>query len=463
MTMAEVLRDWIYDFDLDRAPEDILSDGRLRVLDTFGLCLAAADTPLGRSIHTGALSLPGAQGGDATVIGFGSRCPPQTAALVNGTLAHAMDFDDTHLPSLVHPSAPIVSVALALAEVFGRSGADVLAAVIAGNEAACRLGTATPGAFHRNGLHPTGILCTPIAAVVSARLMGLDRAQALNALGIACSQSSGVLESYKDGTWVKTLHPGWSAHAGIVAAYLAQSGFSGPATGLDGRFGVLRAMIDGPSTELDETAVTGDLGQRWETRANFYKLYPCAHVILPFIEMARAARGGSIDPDRIVRIIAEIPERYIPVVCEPRPEKIAPKTNTHARASLAYAVAAAMAHGRVGVEEYSDAAISDPAVLAIAQRVEHAPLDPVPEGDGFPGALTIEFADGTRERHVLVSRSGHPSEPGTPASVIRKFREITETRLAEKSGNALLNSIITLEKQHKIDGLLAFSCMEPSN
>ena len=414
MTMSETLRDWLYGFSLADAPQDIIEHGRYRLLDTVGLCIAAGPTPLGRSIHDGAVDLAGG-GGAATVIGFGTKCPPQIAAMVNGTLAHAMDFDDTHLPSLLHPSAPLVSAALAVAECHGKSGADVLNAVIAGNEIACRIAMAAPGAFHRKGLHPTGIVSTPVVALVCARLMGLDRDKVLHALGIACSQASGLLESFQDGTWVKTLHPGWSAHGGIVAAHLAKAGFTGPSTGLDGRFGLLRAMLDGPTTSLDEAAVTEGLGDHWESRSNFYKLYPCAQVLLPFVELAVAAREEIGERDRVIRIRAEIPALYIPVVCEPRPEKIAPNTNTHARASLAYAVAVAMAHGRVGMDDYTDDAIHDPEVLSIADLVEHAALEPVPDGDGFAGALTVELADGSSWRRDMVSRMGHPQSSRPPA------------------------------------------------
>jgi 2-methylcitrate dehydratase PrpD len=453
--MAATLVDWVRGFEVAHAPPDILADGRLRVLDVLGLCLAAADTPLGRSIHAGATDL--GEGGASTLIGFADQAPAHLAAMVNGTLGHAMDFDDTHLPSLMHPSAPIVAAALALAEKHAKGGADVLAAVIAGNEAACRLAMAAPGAFHAKGLHPTGILAAPVVAMVAARLMGLDRDQSIHAVGIACSQASGLLESYKDGTWVKTLHPGWSAHGGIVAAHLAKAGFTGPASGLDGRFGLLRAMLDGPGTVLDEAAVTGGLGAAWQSRTNFYKLYPCAQVILPFIELALEIRPDMPDPASLTRIRVEIPARYIPVVCEPRPEKVAPRTNTQARASVAYAVAAALAHGRVGVEAYTDDAIHDPAVLAIAGLVEHGPLDPVPAGEGFAGALTVDWAGGGSARRASVSRGGHPAEADTPRAVERKFLDLATPALGAATARRLMEAVGAIEALPSVASVMAMT------
>ncbi len=461
MNMATALRDWAYGFRLEDAPQDVVADGRYRILDVVGLCLAAVPTALGRSVHDGGVGLAGGGAGPSTVIGFGTHLPPACAAMVNATLAHAMDFDDTHLPSLMHPSAPVASSALALAEMFGRSGTDVLTALVVGNEIACRLCMAAPGAFHGKGLHPTGVLSPPVVALIASRLMGLDEHQALNAMGIACSQGSGLLEAYQDGSWVKTLHPGWGAHGGIAAAFLARAGFTGPATGLDGRFGLLRAMLDGPGTELDTQAVTGDLGSRWESRSNFYKLYPNAQVLLPFVEMVMEIRREICGIEGVTAIRVEIPARFIPVVCEPRAAKIAPRTNTHARASLAYAVAVALVRGSAGIDDYSDEAIFDPEVLRIAALVSHAALDPVPHGDGFSGALTITLADGSSHRLEQVSRKGHPEEPDTPAAVEAKFRNNAGRLLSEHRIEAVLLKTLSIESQSGIDSLTALTVPTP--
>lgn len=455
MSIAATLRDWAFGFELSDAPRDVVDDGRYRLLDVVGLCLAAAPSALGQAVHQGGSALAGGGTGPSTVIGFGTALPPACAAMVNATLAHALDFDDTHLPSLMHPSAPMAATALALSEMVECSGSDVLTAVIMGNELACRLCMAAPGAFHGKGLHPTGVLAPPVVALVAARLMGLDRDQALNAMGIACSQGSGLLEAYQDGSWVKTLHPGWAAHGGIAAAFLAQAGFTGPSTGLDGRFGLLRALLDGPGTPIDIDAVVGGLGTRWESRSNFYKLYPNAQVLLPFVDMALALREEGGGPRAVTGIRVEIAARYIPVVCEPRDAKIAPRTNTHARASLAYAVAVALVRGSAGIDDYSDAAIRDPEVLRVAALVEHAPLDPVPDGDGFAGALTVTRADGASKRLVQVSRRGHPGEAGTPAAVAAKFRDNAGRRLTPAAIDPLFSTVMAIDSLADIAPLMA--------
>lgn len=455
MALAETLRDFIHRCTLDGLPADIAADGKRRLLDTVGLALAAADAPLGRAVLNGARAMGGGSG--ARALGSGAVLAPADAALVNGTLAHAMDFDDTHLPSLVHPSAPVIAAALAAGEAADASGADVLAAVIAGNEAACRLGMAAPGAFHKTGLHPTGVLCAPVAALVAARLFGLSADAALHAAGIACSQASGILESYADGTWVKTLHPGWAAHAGIAAARLAGAGFTGPASGLDGRFGLLRSMLDGPDTVLDLDAVAGGLGDRWESRANFYKIHPCAQVILPVADLALAWRAEGLDPASIDAIALAVPARVIPVVCEPRDAKIAPRTGTHARASLAWCTARALLHGDLGIDAFGEAAAADPAVRALAAKATHGPLDPEPDGAGFAGALTLTFTDGRSERRTALSRRGHPQEADTPAAIDAKFTDCAGRALAPDRVTRLAAAIAGVEALPRIADLVSLS------
>ncbi len=455
MPLAETLRDFVYATDLASLPPDILDDGRRRILDVVGLALAAAEEPLGRAVLGGARAMGG--GGGAHALGSGAALNPADAAMVNGTLAHAMDYDDTHLPSLVHPSAPVVATALAVGEAAGASGAEVLAAVIAGNEAICRLGMAAPGAFHKTGLHPTGVLSAPGAALVAARLAGLSPEAALHACGIACSQASGILESYADGTWVKTLHPGWSAHAGIAAARLAGAGFTGPASGLDGRFGLLRAMLDGPDTALDLAAAADGLGDHWESRSNYYKIYPCAQVILPVADLALAWRAEGIDAADITAIHLEVPARVIPVVCEPREAKVAPRTGTHARASLAWCTARALLHGDLGIDAFSEDAAADPAVRALADKANHAPLDPEPDGDGFPGALTLTFADGRSERRAALSRRGHPGEADTPAAIDAKFRACARRMLDGPRTDALAAAIGAIEDAKSVAEVMALA------
>ncbi len=406
--LAVGLATWVADLRPEHLPPEIVADARLRLLDTLGIMLAARDTAPGVAVRK-AVALLG-QESTARIAGTNNFNTASLAALASGTLAHALDFDDTDNASVMHPSAVSVPTALAVA----RSGMDLILGIAVGNEIACRLGLIAPGAFHEVGQHPTSVLGTAAAALVAGRLMGLDTIRLAWALGIAASQGSGVLEAYSDGTWSKTLHPGWAAHAGIVAATLAQVGFSGPLTGLDGRYGLFATHLRQKS--FDYEAATNDLGTRWHMRETAFKLYPCAHSIHAFIEAALTLRERhGLASAQIAAVVLEIPAGFIGQIAEPREAKLAPRTTTHARASVLYAVAAALAHGSLGMDDYTDAAITRPEVLDLARRVTHrvqASSGPIRFSgtvgitmmDGCHFSLVIEEADGTGSRQLEAGR-----------------------------------------------------------
>eukprot|EP01037_Dinobryon_pediforme_P004283 gene4283-4333_t len=344
ITMAEPLATTLARFAanlrFEDLPEEVVADARLRILDTLGVIMAATHSPTAAAIRRAARAL--GTGHTAQIVGSTNTTTPSLAALVNGTVAHALDFDDTHNASVMHPSVVSVPAALAMVQALGGTGADLILAVAIGNEIGCRLGLAAPGAFHAAGLHPTSVLGTPAAALIAGRLLGLSEAQLVHAAGITASQGSGVLEAYSDGTWSKTLHPGWAAHAGIVAATLAQEGFTGPESGLDGAYGLFRTHVQSPGYAFDFDATTRDLGTQWHMLETAYKLYPCAHSIHAFAEAALALRQThQLDATQIVSVALDIPEGFIGQIAEPIDAKMAPRTPTHARASVFYAAASA--------------------------------------------------------------------------------------------------------------------------
>ena len=411
---ARQAADWLH--GLRVLPAGVQADAKLRLLDTLAVAAAAVDLPIGRSVRQGVASL--GTGDQAGIVG-GGRSTPAVAALANGTLAHALDFDDTHAASVMHPSAPAVAVAVAMAEATNVSGARLLTGVAAGIELNCRLGMVAPGAFHEAGQHPTGTLGTIAAAMVAAWFLGLDPAGITAAAGIAGSQASGILEAYSDGTWSKTLHPGWAAHAGIVAAHLAAAGFTGPQTVLEGRYGVFRAHLPGTEAFAFE-ALTDQLGTRWHMLDTAFKLYPCAHSIHAFIEAALAI---EVPADRIDHVLLDVAAGFAGQIAEPRAAKLAPQTTTHARASLPYAVAAALLDGTVGMQHYTEEAIRRPDLLALAERIRHRLVaDPAPIR--FTGTLTLHTTDGQVVRRLVEHAAGTGPNGLTRAQVEAKARAI---------------------------------------
>ena len=326
-------------------------------------------------------------------------------------------------------------------------------AIAIGNEIGCRLGLVAPGAFHDVGQHPTSVLGTPAAALVAGKLMRLNAAQLAWALGISASQGSGVLEAYSDGTWSKTLHPGWAAHAGIIAATLAQSGFTGPPTGLDGRYGLFPTHVQ--QAKLDYRAATDGLGKRWHSLETAFKLYPNAHSIHAFAEAALSLRAKHrLSPSRIASVVLDIPAGFVGQIAEPRSAKLAPRTTTHARASVLYAVAAALTQGRLGMSDYTDEAIARPEVLDLCQRITHR-VQAQPDGPiRFSGAVEITLTGGRVLQLALDEADGTGARLLPPERLEEKFRMTAASVLPRKRIETVISLCREIGTLKNIDSLL---------
>ncbi|WP_084000229.1 MmgE/PrpD family protein [Actinomadura kijaniata] len=410
-------------------PPRVAGDVTGRVLDVLGNCLAGlAEGGSGEAVLVAVRDWAGTP--RAGVVGTADRLPAPGAALVNGTLAHALDFDDTHLPSVLHPSASVVPAALAAAEETGAGGAELLAAVAAGIEICVRLGMASylpeirNSAFFERGQHATSICGTLAAAAAAALLYGLDAGGVADAIGVAASMGSGVIEANRTGGTVKRVHCGWAAHAGVAAAALARAGITGPPTVLEGRFGFFRAWLDG---RYDADALLGGLGERWEAPRTVYKPYPSNHFTHPAIDCALALRDGGLDPGDIAAIELGLPAPTLRTVAEPREEKARPRTPYHAKFSGPFTVATALLGGGglgVHLDDFTEETLRDPARLALAAKV--ACVADERAGAVFPTAfaavLRVRTRGGATLEHRVDSSRGGPGHPLTRAELLTKFR-----------------------------------------
>jgi len=409
-------------------PDGVVTAVARHLLDVLGVALAASTMPFARMALQAATALGGGAGMSGTVIGFPDRLAPAWAALVNGALAHGLDFDDTHAEGVVHVSCSVAPAALAVGEELGADGGRVVTALALGMETAVRLGLAAPGVFHDRGFHPTGVCGAFAATLVAGSLAGLPAARLADALGLAGSMASGLMEFLTDGTWAKRIHAGWAAHGGLVAARLAGEGFSGPRAVLDGRFGFYRSHLGERGWDLD--VITRDLGRRWHLLDIALKPYPACHMTHAFIDAAASLRAeAGVTPDAIAAIECDIHPREMPIVCEPRAAKLAPQTDYDAKFSLPYTVAAMLVRGHVGIDDFTPAAIADPAVLALAQRVECRPDPNANYPHSFPGRLRLRLRDGrTLERDEPVNR-GSAERPLSDGDVRHKFGRNAELAL----------------------------------
>jgi 2-methylcitrate dehydratase PrpD len=447
------------DTTFERLPPEVVHSVNLRVLDTLGICLAASAQALG----DGVAELVGSWGGrgEAGLVGRTGQYPAPQAALLNGTLAHSLDFDDTHLPSVLHPSASIVPAVLAIGEACGRSGRETIAAAAVGIEVTVRVGMGgylpeVGNVFFERGWHATSICGTLGAAAAGANLLGLGADGIAHALGIAASMGGGVIEANRAGGTVKRLHCGWAAHAGLTAALLARAGYTGPPTVLEGRFGFYRAFLDG---NYDPTPVVAELGERWEVPGIFFKPYPANHYTHAGIDAALAIRARHrIDPGRIRRIDLGAAAPALRTIGEPREEKIRPRSGYHAQFSGPFTVAAALLGGGglgVSFDDFTDEKARDPARLALAAKV-HTFVDEACDRlfpHQFPAVLRIETDDGTIYEERVMENRGGPGNPLSDDELRRKFALNAGQALAAEQAERLAEAIFALDRSDDV-GLL---------
>jgi 2-methylcitrate dehydratase PrpD len=414
------------------------------MLDAVGIAMASAKMDFGHRALAGVRTF--SDRGSVPVLGTREWLPPRDAALVNGVLAHGLDFDDTHLEAVVHPTVGVLPAVLSTAVHVGATGREMVTAYLLGVEIACRLGMVAHGAFHRIGFHPTGICNVFGAAVAAGRLLGLTKGELAQAQGIALSQASGALEFLEDGAWTKRMHPGWAASAGMTAAGLAKAGYVGATDPYTGRYGLFRAYLGGQEADLHWSRATEGLGEDWQLLATAIKPFPACHFTHGCIDAALDLAGklhGNVD--RIDRVTALVPEEVIAVVCEPEDNKRRPKSAYDAQFSIPFLVAASLLRGRMSLAELTPDALSDPAILDLAARVDYQ-ADP---NSRFPsyysGEVTAMLTGGEELSARRDKNRGAPDQPLTNEEIAEKFALNAATAVAPARLAAIKDIVLALD------------------
>jgi 2-methylcitrate dehydratase PrpD len=399
-------------------PENVTLAARLHLLDAVGVGLASAGSPVGAAYR--GLAQEVAKGGVATVLGQTSGATAADAALINGGLIHSLEFDDTHTASIAHGSAVLAAAALAVGEHKGASGAALLGAFARGWEVLIRFGLAAPLGFPSRGYQTTAV-CGPLAAaLVASELAGLTEDQSVAAIGIALSQASGVFEFLTNGSSVKSLHPGWAAHGGVIAALLAGSGMTGPETSLEGRYGLFRHFAGDDAAPERFRALIDALGREWHLPNAAFKFYPCCHYLHPFIEAAGILAERGVRAGDVARILCRVPAGEAPIICEPWEIKQAPGTGHAARWSLPIVVAARLIEGKVDLATFESPASAP--VRELADRMRWEPLPDAEFPTRFEAEIVCEFSAGpTQTVRVADVYGNHTRAPGAD-TVLAKFR-----------------------------------------
>ncbi len=439
---AEQLAAFAAGLMLPDVPRAVVARAKLQILDALGVGLASNAYDFAAATVAGVQALGGP--GTCSVIGRSERLTVRDAALANGVLIHGLDFDDTHLGSIVHPTAACLPCALSFGEHRGASGAALLTAYIAGMETAIRIGLAVAGGFHHAGFHATGIVAHFSAAIVAAKLLGLSAEQMVAAQGIAASTASGVQVFLEEGTWTKRLHPGWAAVAGMTAAQLAGAGFKGPLRPYEGRFGLFETHLQHHAGSAKLGALSAGLGSVWHLAETAIKPFPVCHFIHGCADAA-VLLHAEIDPAQIEAVEILLPRDTLPIVAEPAAAKLRPSNEYEAKFSAPFVVATCLLRGAFGLADLLPDALADETVLALAARARCTADPDTAFPTYFSGGLRLTLRDGSQLfRHVRVN-SGAGERALDEVGVSAKFMASAGMTVAPEQAARIRDAVLDLE------------------
>ncbi|MDB5519454.1 MAG: hypothetical protein JWQ17_6212 [Tardiphaga sp.] len=419
-------------------PETLRHAARRSLLNGMATGLCSARDPVVDTLARALQSFSAST--DATLIERRARMDAGSAAFVNAVAINLLDFDDTHLPTIIHPTAPVAAAALALAEWRGLSGRQMLEAFVAGAEVACRIGLGVSPGHYARGWHITSTCGTFGAAAACAKLLDLGAEQTAQAIGIAASLSSGLVENLP--TAAKNAGVGNAARNGMLAAMLAQAGEQASPTAIEGPLGWARASGDTPDIE----AMTGELGSRFEFGRNTFKPYPSGIVMHAVIDACLDLRGAHhLDPADIVTVTvtgdALLLARGDRVVANAR----------DARVSIHHCAAVALLFGAAGVQEFSDAVVFAPDVVALRAKVKAERDDAMPVG---AARVRIDGKDGRSFSTLVTDARGSLARPLSDADIEAKLRACVRDCSPGCDSEAVIDAVWTLEHEASLTRLV---------
>ncbi|HEY5059916.1 MAG TPA: MmgE/PrpD family protein [Gemmatimonadaceae bacterium] len=420
-------------------PRAVLDDAHRAILDWLGSALCGSLEVPARLMQRVAAGLGASD--DATVFTAG-RSSAAGAALANGVASHILELDDVHKGSTLHPAAPIIPAALAVAEREHANGRAFLLAVTLGYEAALRVGEAVNPDHYRHW-HPTGTAATFGAAAAAGSLLRLDATRMLDALGTAGTQAAGLWEFNADGAMSKHLHPGKAAFNGVLAADLAAAGFTGATRILEGDRGFFRAT----TAVFDATRITDGLGSHWKITENCYKMHACCGHTHSAIDVALALRDQA-PPERIAAVRVGTYGPGYAIVKEPNPD-----SPYRAQFSIAYCVAAALTDGRVGLaqfapDRFAPGGVEHAGIAALLGRTEVTvqPDLTAKYPAAWPTRIAIELADGSVIRGAADFPRGNPENPVATEELERKFVDLVTPRFGADVAQRGIRLVRSLEQ-----------------
>lgn len=418
-SLSGVIADFASRLRPDDLPEAVNIAARRAALDVLGVMAAASRAEMAARLQRNGLMRSNGVAG-ATAFGAQGSMSPDGAALWNGVLAHALDFDDTFQPGIVHVGAVVIPASIAMAESVHQTDSELIAAIVLGYELTTRLGAACPGGFHQRGYHATPICGAFGAALSAGSLLGFDAGRMANSLGIVGSMAAGLQEFLSDGSDTKRLHAGWAAMAGINAAYFADVGFSGPRRIFEGAFGLYATHVE--SSAFSPEVIARGWGTEWNIMNTSVKPYPCCHLMHAHIDAARQIRQGTpFRLDDVARIRATIHEPGMHIVVQPEGERWRPATSYSAQFSLPFGVAAALTDDFVTLGSFDTSRLEDHQFRRLIDVTECVLDQHTKHPQYFDGTVEVWLKDSSYFSHREDINRGSADRPLTDDELVMKF------------------------------------------
>jgi 2-methylcitrate dehydratase PrpD len=413
-------------------PQPVRHEALRALVNYFAVALGASnDTTVDKALR---VLLPFSSNTDASLVGRRERCDALTAAAINAMAANVYDFDDTHIPTIVHPTAPVAAALFALAETQIVTGESFVLAFVLGVEIECRLANALSPSHYARGWHITSTCGVFGAAAACAKVLGLNEQQIAWALGNAAAQSSGLVETL--GTSAKSISVGNAARNGLMSALLAQVDFEGPAAPLEGTFGFLKVVND----SINWPALAGEIPARWQLQNNTYKPYPCGVVLNPVIDACLELAAHADFQAREINSIAQINLTGHPLL-QQRTDRPGVASGRQSQVSAQHAVGVVLTRQRAGLPEFSDEAVADARTRALGSKLSFT-------GDASMSVDAARVRIAYRDGHVIDARidaaRGSLDSPLSDAQLEAKLRDLCRYGGSGVDGARLLAALWSL-------------------
>ncbi|MFW6054949.1 MAG: MmgE/PrpD family protein [Thermodesulfobacteriota bacterium] len=435
--------------------EDLVDRVRYFLLDYIGVAARGAQSESSLSVQKSLAELQlKVQPKGAAVIGTSLRADPPLAALSNGTAAHSLELDDVINEASLHPGVVIMPAVLAAAELVHASAGEAFEAIVTGYEVMTRLGIAlNPAAHYKRGFHPTGTCGAFGAAAAVGKVLKLNEKQLANALGIAGSQASGSLEFLSDGAYTKRFHAGWAAHSGLIAAFMAKEGFTGPKTILEGKLGFLRAYS--PESSLEPLLDSWD--DSFALMRTSIKPHACCRYKQgPIDGIIKIMQDHHLQAEDVAAVTAGVLDAGYALVAEPLEAKQHPQRVVDAQFSMPFGAAVAMHFGKAGLDQYTDEVIQMPVIQDLMKQVtcEKNPALDREFPKKWPASVKLVTKKGKTYSTWIDYPKGDPENPLTWSELEEKFHDLTAPVYDLKTRTEIVDTVRSLNSNDALDAVL---------